>query len=307
MKKVFTFILLLTVLFLFACTSEEITGDGLKPGKDTENIGGNDSVKSEYTLTVEGHEELLFEPLEKSYKAGQRILVKTHIVMDGNAVAKLNGENPISKRLISDENGRYLYYENEFVMPAKNSVLSLTVSGGMLAPLEYSLTVNDKYQDLFEQPNEFYSAGEKVIVKTSIICDAEVVVELNGAKPLSRRHIKDEEGYYIYEEWEFIMPSKDSLLNVFSRPGMDAIYYDVEVVDNDNLVINQLSGMYAHGEIFEIHSMHSDLEITVNGVILSVVPEAILNGNGEVLYYSWSGFEITSDIAITVLVQSTAE
>ena len=44
--------------------------------------------------------------------------------MDGNAVAKLNGENPISKRLISDENGRYTYYENEFVMPAKNSVLS---------------------------------------------------------------------------------------------------------------------------------------------------------------------------------------
>lgn len=307
MKKLFIFITVLTVLFLFACTSEETTGDGLKSGKDTENIGGNDSEKSEYTLTVEGHEELLFEPLEKSYKAGQSIFIKTHIVMDGNAVAKLNGEDPISKRLISDENGRYAYYENEFVMPAKNSVLSLTVSGGMLAPLEYSLTVNDKYQDLFEQPNEFYSAGEKVIVKTSLICDAEVVVELNGAKPLSRQLVKGEDGHYIYEEWEFIMPSKDSLLSVFSRPGMDAIYYDVEAVDNDGLVINQLSGMYAHGEIFEIHSMHSDLEITVNGEILSVAPEAILNSYGEVLYYSWIGFEITSDIVVTVTVQSTAE
>lgn len=307
MKKIFTFISLLTVLFLFACTSEEIIGDVSKTDKDIGNVGDNSIIKDKYTLTVEGYDDLLFEPLEKFYKAGQRILVKTHIVLDGIAVAKLNGENPISKRLVSDENGRYLYYENEFAMPAKNSVLSLTVSGGMLAPLEYSLTVNDKYQDLFEQPNKFYSAGEKVIVKTSLICDAEVVVELNGAKPLSRQLVKDEEGYYIYEEWEFIMPSKDSLLNVFSRPGMDAIYYDVEVVDNDGLVINQLSGMYAHGEIFEIHSMHSDLEITVNGVILSVAPEAVLNGNGEVLYYSWSGFEITSDITIAVIVQSSAE
>ncbi len=309
MKKFFIigFVLLISVLLISACGNEDMDTEGISSAKSS-NQGSKDEgiiPKDEYELTVEGNNSLLYEALKKSYKAGEHIFVKTKLVMDANAVVKLNGENPISKRTVQNEEGRYLYNEHEFVMPAKNSVISLSVAGGM-GVLEYSLTVNDKYGDLFEMPKDFYAAGETVTVKTHIIHDAEVVVELNGAKPLQRRLVKGEEGEYIYEEWEFIMPQKDSLLTIFSRPGMDAVYYDINVIDPDNLVVNQLSGMYAHGESFEIHAMMSDLEITVNDEPLQASPEAILNDRGEVLYYSWSGFELTCDITVSVLVRATA-
>jgi len=308
MKKVFIvmLVLIITVLLASACGK-----DNLDESNDAEESNKGDLNESmpqngEYSLTVEGDSNLLYEPLEKSYKAGEHIFVKTVLVMDANATVKLNGEPPASKRLVQDKDGRYLYNEHEFVMPAKDSVVSLSVTGGM-GVLSHSLTVTGEQENLYEPPKALYEPGERVTVKTHLICDAEVVVELNGAKPHSRQLVTGEDGRYIYEEWEFIMPDKDSVISIYTRPGMDAIYYDVDVVDPDNLVINQLSGMYARGEGFHVNSLHSDLEITVNGEILHSTPEAILNDSGELLYYSWSGFEIVCDITVSVLAQATAE
>lgn len=307
-KYLIMLLLLMTSMLLFvACeNSDTVLNENISEASTNQGVNSEKRPSNnEYELTIEGRKELLYESPRKAYKAGSRIFIKTVIIMDANAVVKLNGEAPVSKRLVQDENGHYLYNEHEFIMPEKNSVLSLSVSGGM-GVLEYSITVKDKYNDLYEQPKDFYAPGETVIVKTQLICDAEVVVELNGAKPLKKRIVSGEDGVYLYEEWEFLMPAKDSVVNVFSRPGMDAIYYEIDVIDYDNLVINQLSGMYAHGESFEVHSMHSDLEITVNGEALQAVPEAVLNNRGEVLYYTWTGFQINSDITVAVSVQSTA-
>ena len=110
MKKPLIILTLLMCLLLFASCANT-----------------NRIPKGEYSLEVEGYEELLWEPLEKSYKPQETIIVKTSTVCDANVLVTLNGEEAINHELLHDEENEFYYYKWEFKMPSENSILLIDV------------------------------------------------------------------------------------------------------------------------------------------------------------------------------------
>ena len=190
MKKLFILALslLLFASLLVSCSDNETVEDNgsresLKTDSSTEQPDQKDEIpKGEYVLTVEEeHKNLLYEPLKKSYKAGEKVIVKTHIIMDASVVVKLNGESIGPQKSVKDENGRFIYNEQEFIMPPQNSVLSLTVGGGMLVLPTYNLTFEPEkdcvrlFEDTFSGE---YTAGETIKISSSMdILDAEILLK----------------------------------------------------------------------------------------------------------------------------------
>lgn len=173
---------------------------------------------------------------------------------------------------------------------------------------EYALTVEDKYNSLYEPLKKSYKPGETVLVKTHLVMDVATIVELNGEKSIKIRTVQDENGHYIYNEYEFVMPQKASVLKIYHKEGM-GVGYNVTLNDNYGCVINNVSGMKMAGETYEIHSNIYELDILINGeafvtngnyVDTDGAGDTVLNNKGEVLYYSWSFEMMSEDITITV-------
>ena len=154
---------------------------------------------------------------------------------------------------------------------------------------EYGLTISGEIDLLYEQPKKSYKAGETIVVRTHLVCDADVVAELNGADAISQELIQDENGHYICTEWKFIMPEKSSELRVYTNPGMDAIYRKLEIIDPEGIIVNTASlvGMKSRGEQYEIHTKTPSVEIQLNREIVNLDYLCVANEKGEVLYYKW--------------------
>lgn len=106
---------------------------------------------SKYSLTVECENGLLYEPLGKSYNAGETVTVKTHIVCDAVLVATINGA-PLQHTPVS-ENGTYTHWEFTFIMPNKESILELKTKDGILPP---SIGLNNKIAYYDFSTNDYY-------------------------------------------------------------------------------------------------------------------------------------------------------
>ena len=154
---------------------------------------------------------------------------------------------------------------------------------------EYWLTVVDKYNMLYEIPKDRYKAGEKVIIKTRLVTDAGVYVYINGYDAKDNGMVRDE-GYnelHVYIEWEFTMPSKNSVLTIGGGGGF-GVGVDMLLIDQSDLVINKVYGDQTAGMTCNLHTLTKDVKITVNTTTLSDEPTPICDVNGEVLYYEWS-------------------
>ena len=167
------------------------------------------------------------------------------------------------------------------------------------------LSVNDPYNDLYEPLKEYYKPGETIIVKTHLVMDATVVVELNGAKPVRVELISDENGNYLYNEHEFKMPAKDSVLNLFTKGGMMDYAYSVSVNDPDGVIINQVAGQYYAGETVYIQSETRELDthtisFNANKVYVEYLGE-IKNAKDDVLYYQWKFIMPYEDVVVDVV------
>ncbi|MBO5262364.1 MAG: hypothetical protein J6B45_04895 [Clostridia bacterium] len=272
MKKLFILALslLLFASLLVSCSDNETVEDNgskesLKTDSSTEQPDKKDEIpEGEYALTVEEeHKGLLYEPLKKSYKAGEKVIVKTHILMDASVVVKLNGESVGPQKSVKDENGRFIYNEQEFIMPPQNSVLSLTVGGGMLAPPTYNLTFEPEkdcvrlFEDTFSGE---YTAGETIKISSSVdILDAEILLKLNGVK------IEETD----YGEWQFVMPSEDATVKAYligTSWGDDWHYLNIE--DRDGILRTIADNYYREGERVTLYSnvllyLDADCEINV--------------------------------------------
>ena len=89
--------------------------------------GANDV---EYSLTVYDPSGYIIEPLQRTYKAGEKVTVKTEIIYDVDLVAFLDGislgiETPVK----TDD--YYTHWEFYFIMPAHDAALSFELCGGM--------------------------------------------------------------------------------------------------------------------------------------------------------------------------------
>ena len=168
---------------------------------------------------------------------------------------------------------------------------------------EYELTVVEDYPSILCEPlKKSYKPGETVIVKTSLVYDASYRLTINGEKAIKHELVQDENGRYSHYEWEFTMPSKNSIIEVQWHSGMDDYYYKLTINDPDNLVINSFPSEIADCDTVEINTLRSDLYFVTSPVINIENPKAVKNSHGEILYYSWS-FEMPAhDLTINVEV-----
>lgn len=94
---------------------------------------GNDDLQDadSYRLTVQDPHRYIIENLQESYKAGDKVTVKTEILHDASIVAFLDGVSLGAEKPVKTGNN-YTHWEFYFVMPAHDSVLSLEFRDGFL-------------------------------------------------------------------------------------------------------------------------------------------------------------------------------
>lgn len=84
---------------------------------------------TKYKLTVNDTRGFVIEALEKVYRAGERVTVKTAVFTDVDLIVYLDGIS-LGRHNEVMEKGEY-HWEFYFVMPAHDAVLSFELSGGM--------------------------------------------------------------------------------------------------------------------------------------------------------------------------------
>lgn len=84
-----------------------------------------------YQLTVIDPSNLLVEPLKDSYKAGETVTVKVHILMDADIVAYLDGQD-LGKYKVIETDGAYTHWEFYFTMPDHDATLTFEIKDGFL-------------------------------------------------------------------------------------------------------------------------------------------------------------------------------
>lgn len=109
--------------------------------------------------------------------------------------------------------------------------------GGCTEPLDkFKLTVTGGTYILYEPLSETYTVGETVTVKTNILYDADIEAKLNGA-PLWYE-VVEENGSYTHWAFTFIMPQKDSTLDLKIVDGFLAAPIEIEnTVAYENLAL----------------------------------------------------------------------
>lgn len=232
-------------------------------------VGKDKIPEGEYELTVveEDYISILCEPLKKSYKPGETVIVKTGIICDAGVKVTLNGEKAISHELVEDENGRYSHHEWKFIMPAKHSYLKLEIVG--FSPvLEYGITVNDKLNAILNDlEGQLYCNGEKVIIRSmrnDLIFETTPNVKISAPEL-----IKNENGGFSHYEYSFKMPSDDLTINVDLSPNEPTLW-DFSFNDHtgiENLFITDFMEEYAEGDVIEI-DVNPDALIEDRGIIL---------------------------------------
>lgn len=106
-----------------------LTHDDLLTLHDRYNPIVQGADDGEYRLTVIDPKDHLIEPLQETYRTGERVTVKTGMVADATFRVYLDGvslgyETPVL------ENDEY-HWEFYFTMPAHNAILSFTLRGGI--------------------------------------------------------------------------------------------------------------------------------------------------------------------------------
>lgn len=84
-----------------------------------------------YRLTVQDPEGHILENLQKSYKAGEAVTVKTGIIYDASLVALLDGVS-LGSGIAVQTGDSYTHWEFYFTMPAQDAVLSFEIKDGFL-------------------------------------------------------------------------------------------------------------------------------------------------------------------------------
>lgn len=151
-----------------------------------------------YKLIVENEMPRIVEDLKDEYEAGEEVEIKynrfsnllftgLYAFLNGKLIGKVDESNTV-----------------KFIMPASDSVLTLSITDDNI----YKLEVTDNFNLLAKPLKHYYKAGEKVVVTTKFLSGPRIDVELNNELlPMIQ------ESYEEYEyKYEFIMPSFDSHL-----------------------------------------------------------------------------------------------
>ena len=166
--------------------------------------------EGEYLLSVEAESHALYEPLKRSYKAGETIVVKTDLVTDTDEYVELNGAKPISSSVVKDENGRYIYNQYIFTMPAKSSLLEIKYKEGM--GIGYNVTLNDPDGYIINRVGGMKMAGGTYEIHAT---RSDIIVNINGV-PIAENPeaVRNSDGEILYYMWSFKMPKEDITISL---------------------------------------------------------------------------------------------
>lgn len=271
MKRIFLALLILTLaLSLAGCKDEKIecTDSTLPEGK--------------YGLSVNDPYGHIAEPLEASYKEGDEIIVKTHIVCDATVIVELNGARPEHTELVKDENGSYLYNLHRFTMPKKDSLLRVYTGGGMM-DLSYNVTVNDPYGVIVNNVAGKYEPGDTVYINTyaQSIDKSRISFSANKLFVEYVGEIKNDTGDVLYYQWKLTMPYEDVTISV----ALSEITNQLIAIDTDGLLYKGVSNYYKIGEDVSVFLTTNEVKLYFNDLELDLSLEEIKDEHGAVVCY----------------------
>ena len=284
MKKIFILILSFIFVIMLVSCSEEAIPEG------------------EYLLSVEAESHALYEPLKRSYKAGETVIVKTDLVTDTDEYVELNGAKSISSSVVQDENGKYIYKQYIFTMPAMNSLLEIKYKEGM--GIGYNVTLNDPEGYIINRVGGMKMAGETYEIHAK---RSDIIVNING-EPIAKNPeaVKNSDGEILYYKWSYKMPKEDITISLSrwevlpSELPMQKLTF-INETGIDGLFSNSISGEYSHGE---------PIHITVNPNYLVDDKGIILKVNGKLLeetdIYEWLFVMPDEDVTVTAYLTNTS-
>ena len=98
----------------------------------TFGVKDSSNVKS-YSVTVEGGDEFLYENLNRKYKEGEQVVIKTNIILDMSLTVYVNGESIGTGKAIKTGD-EYTHWEYYFTMPNEDVTITFEEKDGMLPP-----------------------------------------------------------------------------------------------------------------------------------------------------------------------------
>ena len=98
----------------------------------TFEVKDSNYVKS-YSVTVEDGDEFLYENLNRKYKEGEQVVVKTNIILDMSLTVYVNGKSIGTGKAIKTGD-EYTHWEYYFTMPSEDVTITFEEKDGMLPP-----------------------------------------------------------------------------------------------------------------------------------------------------------------------------
>ena len=127
--------LILSLFMLASCPNKQSNQSSFISKNDSTDVDTSIYQETYYSLTVTGNTELLIvEPFQPStdvevtsysYRPNDWVVFGVSKVMDADVVVRLNEE-----KLQSHQEGLDIYYY-QFYMPAKDSVIDISIEGGI--------------------------------------------------------------------------------------------------------------------------------------------------------------------------------
>ena len=96
----------------------------------TFGVKDSSNVKS-YSVTVEGGDEFLYENLNRKYKEGEQVVIKTNIILDMSLTVYVNGKSIGTGKAIKTGD-EYTHWEYYFTMPSEDVTITFEEKDGML-------------------------------------------------------------------------------------------------------------------------------------------------------------------------------
>ena len=98
----------------------------------TFEVKDSSDVKS-YSVTVEDGDEFLYENLNRKYKEGEQVVIKTNSILDMSLTVYVNGKSIGTGKAIKTGD-EYTHWEYYFTMPSEDVTITFEEKDGMLPP-----------------------------------------------------------------------------------------------------------------------------------------------------------------------------
>lgn len=159
-----------------------------------------------YRVDLSGQEDI-FVDVKDRYAAGERVVLKTYVVMDASPIVTVDGER-LSPDL-SNEDYRYIVYS--FTMPDHDVKVDYSLGGSDMERIGCRIEYEGDAMRVLDPVYDAYP-GETVMLKMGLIFDVSTDVFVDGESVLQ---VDGPDSDYLY--FAFTMPDHDVVVTVESK------------------------------------------------------------------------------------------